>query len=97
MPIWVNFGVSFAMKVVFKFYGHFVYFTAIWYILGQFGIFCGYFGIFPVLVCCTKKNLATLCFNEINLYFWSIVGILFVLQTDKKYLGMYICMYSRVL
>jgi hypothetical protein len=29
------------------FHGHMVYFTAIWY-------------IFPVLVSCTKKNLATL-------------------------------------
>jgi hypothetical protein len=43
-------------------YVHLVYFTAIgnithiaiWYILWSFGIF------FPVLVCCTKKNLATL-------------------------------------
>jgi hypothetical protein len=34
-------------------------FTALWYILCSFGIFCGHFGIFfPVLVC--KKNLATL-------------------------------------
>jgi hypothetical protein len=33
------------------FYNHLVYFTTIWYIL-----WC----IFPVLVCCTKKNLATL-------------------------------------
>jgi hypothetical protein len=29
------------------FYGHLVYFLVVWY-------------IFPVLVCCTKKNLATL-------------------------------------
>jgi hypothetical protein len=45
------------------FYDHLVYFAAIgnilhmaiWYILWSFGIF------FPVLVvCCTKKNLATL-------------------------------------
>jgi hypothetical protein len=48
-------------------YGHLVYlrpfgiFTAIWYVLGPFGIFCGHlvyfllFAIlFPVLVCCTK-------------------------------------------
>jgi hypothetical protein len=40
----------------------------IWYILRPFGIFCGHLGYFmviwyifhPVLVCCTKKNLATL-------------------------------------
>jgi hypothetical protein len=44
------------------FHGHWVYFTAnwyivcmaIWYILWPFGKF------FPVWVCCTKKNLATL-------------------------------------
>jgi hypothetical protein len=29
-----------------KLYGHFVYFTSIWYILWPFGIFCGTFGIF---------------------------------------------------
>jgi hypothetical protein len=33
---------------------HLVYFVAIWYMLWLFGIF------FRVLVCCTKKNLATL-------------------------------------
>jgi hypothetical protein len=39
------------------FYGRFVYFTAIWYILWILRLF----GIFyPVLVRCTKKNLATL-------------------------------------
>jgi hypothetical protein len=44
-----------------KFYGHLVYFTAIlvyfvaiWYSLWFFGLF------FPVLVCCTRQNLATL-------------------------------------
>jgi hypothetical protein len=56
------------------FYGHLVYFKAIWSILRPFGLFCGHlvyfvaiwyilwpFGIFfHVLVCCTKKNLATL-------------------------------------
>jgi hypothetical protein len=36
------------------FCGHLVYFVAIWYILWSFGVF------FPVLVYCTKKNLATL-------------------------------------
>jgi hypothetical protein len=35
------------MKEVGKFHGHLAYFTAIWY-------------IFPVLVCCAEKNLATL-------------------------------------
>jgi hypothetical protein len=38
-----------------------VYFTAIWYILWLFGTF------FPVLVCCTKKHLATLLGAEIIL------------------------------
>jgi hypothetical protein len=43
------------------FYDRLVYFTAIRYILWPFGVFYDtlvYF--FPVLVCCTKKNLATL-------------------------------------
>jgi hypothetical protein len=44
-----------------------VYVTVIWHILRPFGIFCGHLAylmviwyIFPILVCCTKKNLATL-------------------------------------
>jgi hypothetical protein len=49
------------MKSVGKVYDHLVYFIAIEYLLGSFGIefwvFCIYF---PVLVYCTKKNLATL-------------------------------------
>jgi hypothetical protein len=42
--------------------GHLVYFMAIWSILWPFGLFCGYLlrVLFPILVCCTKKNLATL-------------------------------------
>jgi hypothetical protein len=55
------------MEDVGTFYDHLVYFAAICYTLWPFGIFCGnlvYFMviwyIFPVLVCCTKKNLATL-------------------------------------
>jgi hypothetical protein len=39
------------------FYGHFVYFTAKWYISVHFVVICY---IFPVLVCCNEKNLATL-------------------------------------
>jgi hypothetical protein len=43
------------------FYGHLVYFMSNWYFLWLFWIFCGLFRIFsPVLVCCAKKNLATL-------------------------------------
>jgi hypothetical protein len=44
-----------------------IYFMAIWNILWIFGIFCDHlldivliWYIFPVLVSCTKKNLATL-------------------------------------
>jgi hypothetical protein len=33
-------------------------FSLEWNVFWPFGIFCGQFGIF--LVCCTKKNLATL-------------------------------------
>jgi hypothetical protein len=41
-------------KVICYFYGYLVYFMLIRYILWSFGIFS------PVLVRCTKKNLATL-------------------------------------
>jgi hypothetical protein len=60
IPIWVKLGGS--CNGIWS-----TYFKDIWYILWQFGIFCGilvYFVaiwyIFPVLVCCTKKNLAVL-------------------------------------
>jgi hypothetical protein len=49
-----------AMKQVGTFYGHLVYFKVIWYLLWPFGTFYGRLVYFPVLVCCTKKNLATL-------------------------------------
>jgi hypothetical protein len=39
---------------------HLVYFTAMWYILWPFGLCYGYLMYFPILVCCTKKKLATL-------------------------------------
>jgi hypothetical protein len=42
------------MKDVSKFYGHSVFFVAIWYILWSFWY------IISVLVSCTTKNLATL-------------------------------------
>jgi hypothetical protein len=55
------------MEDVGIFYRHAVFFTAIRHILWSFGIFCGdlvYFVViwylFPVLVYCSKKNLATL-------------------------------------
>jgi hypothetical protein len=49
------------MKDVGIFYGHLVYFKAILYILWQLGKIGGYLPsiFFPVLVCCTKKNVAT--------------------------------------
>jgi hypothetical protein len=44
---------------------------AIWSLLLQFGVFCGhlvygFWYIFPVLVCCTKINLATLIATKKN-------------------------------
>jgi hypothetical protein len=49
-----------------------VYFMAIWSILQQFGLFCGHFVYFtvilyisPVLVGCTKKNLTTLVYGRV--------------------------------
>jgi hypothetical protein len=61
IPNWVSFGWP-SIGNVYKFYGHLEYFMKIWdilhitirYILHSFGTF------FPVLVSCTKKNLATL-------------------------------------
>jgi hypothetical protein len=54
--IWGNF-----VENVNIFYGHWVYFTAVWNILWPSGIFGGYLvDLFPVLVYCTKKNLSTL-------------------------------------
>jgi hypothetical protein len=42
------------------FFGHSVYFKPIWYILWPFGTFYGHLVFFPILVCCTRKTLATL-------------------------------------
>jgi hypothetical protein len=49
-----------AMVDVGIFSGHLVNFNDIWYILWPLGISYGYLVHFPVLVWCTKKNLATL-------------------------------------
>jgi hypothetical protein len=38
-----------AMENIYIFYGHLVYFTAIWYILWAFGIFCGHLVNFRVI------------------------------------------------
>jgi hypothetical protein len=72
LPIWVNFGAScnerywYILRTILLpfgilyilpfriFYGHLVYCVVIWHILLSLGDF------FPVLVCCTKENLATL-------------------------------------
>jgi hypothetical protein len=48
------------MEDVGIFYGHLVNFTDFCDILWTFGIVRGNFIFFPVLVFCTKKNLATL-------------------------------------
>jgi hypothetical protein len=46
------------------FYSNLLYFTDIWYTLLSFGILFGDLAdIFPLLVRCTKKNLATLPTN----------------------------------
>jgi hypothetical protein len=47
-------SIMFILLICDLFYGHLIYFMFIWYILCLFGIF------FPLLVYCTKKNLATL-------------------------------------
>jgi hypothetical protein len=65
-PIWKNFGSSngrcwyilwpFALfygRLVYIFCGHLVYSMVIWY-------------IFPILVSCTEKNLATLAGNRVT-------------------------------
>jgi hypothetical protein len=52
------------MLVWYAMYGHLICFTAIWYILWPFAIFVGHLVYFSVLVCCNKKNLATLEGNK---------------------------------
>jgi hypothetical protein len=60
------------MEDVGTFFCPLVYFTAIWYTLWPFDIFYLWlFGIFfPVLVCCTKKNLATVKSSQIFFRFY---------------------------
>jgi hypothetical protein len=58
------------MEVAGILYVHLVNFMAIWYMLWPFGIFYGYLVYhFPVLVCCTEKNLAALSIwtGEVNI------------------------------
>jgi hypothetical protein len=52
------------MEDVGIFYGHLVYFMAVWHILHLFGIFIGISVHFTVLVSCTKINLATLIISD---------------------------------
>jgi hypothetical protein len=65
IQIWVNFGGPEIEKRCYIlwpfgiFYGHLGYFMTIWYTLCSFGTF------FPVLVSCTKKNLATLALEDL--------------------------------
>jgi hypothetical protein len=54
---------SLAMKVVGKFYGHLVYFTAISYIFAIWYILLSFWYIFHVLVYCTKKIWQP-CFSQ---------------------------------
>jgi hypothetical protein len=82
IPIWVNFGrllqwnmlvflwvfCQFNRQMVYYFiaiwyiFGHLVYYViAIWYIFWSFGI------IFPVLVCCIEKCLATLFASRVQI------------------------------
>jgi hypothetical protein len=49
------------MKDLDTYFVHEAYFSTMWYILWPFAIISWLFGIFfVVLVCCSKKNLATL-------------------------------------
>jgi hypothetical protein len=56
------------MEDVGTFYSHLDYFTAIWYSLRLFWYtyLIKIMYIFPVLVCCTKKNLAALVSEKIR-------------------------------
>jgi hypothetical protein len=60
-PNLCHFWRVFQWKMLIYFMDIWSIFAAIWYTLRTFGIVCGNLVIFsPVLVCCTKKNLATL-------------------------------------
>jgi hypothetical protein len=61
------------MEDVGIFYGHLVYFMAIGYMWWQIVIFylCLFGAFFTVLVCCTKKNLATLLHLSPELPVWA--------------------------
>jgi hypothetical protein len=79
IPNWVNTD-CLVKEEVGIFYGNLVYFMAVWYILCLFGIIYGHlvyfitiwfvlmvpWYIFPALVCCTRKNLATLLLSSLH-------------------------------
>jgi hypothetical protein len=51
-----------AMEDVGTLYGHLVYFTAIWYSLWPFGIFCGYFVYFFLILIFAPRKIWQPCF-----------------------------------
>jgi hypothetical protein len=59
IPIWVNIGRSFHGRCC-NILWHLVYFNAIFVFYDHLVCFVVIRYIFPILVCCTKKNLATL-------------------------------------
>jgi hypothetical protein len=83
------------MENVGIFYGHLVHFTVFCYILWTFGIVRGNLVyIFPALVFCTKKNLATLVTNarflsrKGGVNRWQELPKLLLLQMGLSGLGM---------
>jgi hypothetical protein len=80
------------MEDVVIYYGHLVHFAVFCYILWTFGIVCGNFVYIPVLVCCYKKNLATLFTSSKFKTRWlfSIVACIHVVTQLNVYLGMYV-------
>jgi hypothetical protein len=56
------------MENVCLFNAHLEHFTTIWHFLWPFGTFCGNLVLFPVLVCCTKNNMATLRLRQNRIF-----------------------------
>jgi hypothetical protein len=72
MPLWYviwPFG-TYILGSFVIFWVNLVYFGFIWYIFSLFGIFFPIWYIFPYLVYCTKKNLATLLMGTHWHLFW---------------------------
>jgi hypothetical protein len=75
-------------------YGHLVHFAAIWYILWTIGIYIVVIWyVFSVLVCCGKKNLATLFGRNLKVYeiisYKKTFEISILLRTYVVYLTLY--------